>query len=44
LFRHSGVGPFSVAAGVMLLLFAGIHNAWDIVTFIATGAADESDS
>jgi len=45
LFRHSGVGPFAVAAGVMLLLFAGIHNAWDIVTFIASGGAeDDSDS
>jgi hypothetical protein len=26
---------FALAAGVMLLLFAGIHNAWDIVTFLA---------
>jgi len=32
---------FAVAAGVVLLLFVGIHNAWDIVTFIATGRADE---
>jgi hypothetical protein len=26
---------FVVAAGVLLLLFIGIHNAWDVVTYIA---------
>jgi|SRR5579864_4490707 len=26
---------FAVAAGVMLLIFIGIRNAWDIVTFLA---------
>jgi hypothetical protein len=25
---------FALAAGVLLLIFIGIHNAWDIVTFI----------
>lgn len=28
-------GPFSVAAGVLLLIFAGIRNSWDVVTYIA---------
>jgi hypothetical protein len=28
--------PFVVAATVLLLLFIGIHNAWDGVTYSAT--------
>ncbi len=28
---------FAIAAGIVLLLFIGIRNAWDIVTFLATG-------
>jgi hypothetical protein len=28
---------FSLASGVMVLIFIGIRNAWDIVTFLATG-------
>lgn len=28
---------YAPAAGVMLLIFVGIHNAWDVVTFLATG-------
>jgi hypothetical protein len=31
---------YAPAAAVMLLLFVGIHNAWDVVTFLATGKAD----
>jgi hypothetical protein len=27
---------FVIAAGTMLLLFIGIHNAWDTVTYVAT--------
>jgi hypothetical protein len=27
--------PFALAAGALLLVFIGIHNAWDIVTYIA---------
>ena len=27
--------------GVMLLIFIGIHNAWDIVTYLATGAGED---
>jgi hypothetical protein len=31
---------FGLAAGVTLLLFVGIRNAWDIVTYIATGLGE----
>jgi hypothetical protein len=31
---------FVVGATALLLLFIGIHNAWDGVTFIATGGHD----
>ena len=30
---------YAPAAAVMLLIFVGIHNAWDVVTFLATGKA-----
>jgi hypothetical protein len=30
---------YAPAAAVTLLIFVGIHNAWDVVTFIATGKA-----
>src|SRR2546421_679001 len=32
--RHSGPSLFAVGAAVILLLFIGIHNAWDTVTYI----------
>lgn len=32
---------FALAAGVILLIFIGIRNAWDIVTYIATGRVGE---
>jgi hypothetical protein len=32
---------FAFAIGVLLLIFIGIRNAWDIVTFIAVGGNDE---
>ncbi len=35
---------FVLAAGVVLLIFIGIHNAWDVVTFIATGGPDRLQS
>jgi hypothetical protein len=41
LFKRPGDALFADAAGVMLLIFIGIHNAWDIVTYIATGAGDD---
>lgn len=32
---------YAPAAAVLLLIFIGIHNAWDVVTFLATGKMDE---
>ena len=34
--RHTGGSLFVIAAGSLLLLFVGIHNAWDGVTHLAT--------
>jgi hypothetical protein len=31
---------YAPAAAVALLIFVGIHNAWDVVTFLATGKVD----
>jgi len=33
---------FAVAAGVLLLIFIGIRNSWDVVTFLAAGLDKES--
>jgi len=30
---HAHEAPFGVAAAVLLLLFCGIHNAWDVVAY-----------
>jgi hypothetical protein len=35
---------FALAAGVVILIFIGIRNAWDIVTFIAIGGPDKPTS
>ncbi len=32
---HPVPALFVIAAGTMLLLFIGIHNAWDVVTYTA---------
>ncbi len=32
---------FAIAGAALVLVFVGIHNAWDIVTFIAMGNVDE---
>ncbi len=32
---------FALAGGVVLLIFIGIRNAWDIVTFLALGQMDD---
>lgn len=32
--------PFEIAGSVLFLIFIGIRNAWDVVTFLATGKAD----
>ena len=37
--RRTDAALFSIAAMTLVLLFTGIHNAWDTVTFIAVGAA-----
>ena len=43
--RHLPVDAlFVLAGGVVLLIFIGIRNAWDIVTFIATGGIDQLPS
>ncbi|MBV8529836.1 MAG: hypothetical protein JO104_00845 [Candidatus Eremiobacteraeota bacterium] len=31
---------YAIAAGVVLLIFIGIHNAWDVVTFLAVRRDD----
>lgn len=33
---------FALAAGVVLLIFIGIRNAWDIVTYLAISSSDHS--
>ena len=33
--RHVAVSLFVIAGTSLLLLFVGIHNAWDAVTYIA---------
>jgi hypothetical protein len=35
--------PFAVAAAAMALIFIGIHNAWDVVTFLAVRELQNSD-
>ena len=35
--RHPAPALFIVAAAALALLFIGIHNAWDTVTYLATG-------
>lgn len=38
LLRTAPVGaPFALAGATLLLIFIGIHNAWDVVTYLATG-------
>jgi hypothetical protein len=39
-----GRALFWLAGGVALLIFMGIRNAWDVVTFIATGGPNEPPS
>ena len=34
--------PFGVAASVLLLIFIGIHNSWDTVTYVALWNTSES--
>ena len=34
---------FIIAAGTLVLIFAGIHNAWDVVTYLAITQAAEDE-
>lgn len=36
------VALFGVAASTLLLVYIGIHNAWDTTTFVASGAAQST--
>lgn len=36
----AGKGLFAVGVGVVLLIFLGIRNAWDVVTFLAVRGGD----
>jgi hypothetical protein len=38
--RYPARALFAPASAVTLLIFVGIHNAWDVVTFLATGKAN----
>jgi hypothetical protein len=40
----SAQAPYVLALGATLLVFIGIHNAWDIVTYIALGKAEKPPS
>lgn len=40
--RHPSPALFSVGAASLLLLFTGIHNAWDTVTYITVGGGRET--
>jgi hypothetical protein len=41
--RDADAALFAIGAAAVLLLFIGIHNAWDTVTYVAIGES-ESDS
>ena len=43
MYERATVGPFLVASAALALLFIGIHNAWDTVTYIVTSAADDDE-
>lgn len=42
LLKHPTASLFMIAAAALLLLFIGIHNAWDAVTYIAVQHSRES--
>ena len=39
LMKHPASALFGLAGDTLLLIFIGIHNAWDVVTYIASGKA-----
>jgi hypothetical protein len=40
--RHHVISLFGIAGAVLLLLFIGIHNAWDTVTYITVGMKNQA--
>jgi hypothetical protein len=42
--RHTHASLFAIASTVLLLLFIGIHNAWDTVTYIAVVRDDAANT
>jgi hypothetical protein len=42
--RHAAQSLFVIAATALVLLFTGIHNAWDTVTYVAIRRAAEGTS
>lgn len=43
LIGHHMWAPFGIAAAVLLLVFIGIHNAWDTVTYLALQRPSSSE-
>jgi hypothetical protein len=43
LHRNPRGAPFAIGAATVLLIFIGIHNAWDIVTFVALRRMQSGD-
>jgi hypothetical protein len=41
LVRHTASSLFVIAATALVLLFTGIHNAWDTVTYVAIGRGQQ---
>ena len=41
--RHPTLSLFAIAATTLSLLFVGIHNAWDSVTYIAVGRRQDEN-
>ena len=42
LHRAAGAALYVIAGAVLLMLFIGIRNAWDVAAFIATGGPDRN--
>jgi len=42
--RRTATALFGVAASALLLLFVGIHNAWDSATYIAQSRPDDASA
>jgi len=43
LLRDTSDAAFGVAGASLMLLFIGVHNAWDTVTFLATEKGDTGE-